>query len=159
MLRRGDWLMWILGDVFVEIAGWESTAPHPDYPGCASQAGLLLRQANGGAINVTLDFLRPMAAPTHGDERVRITGTKGVVESLALDDRATLITEAKGVQTLPNPATEHWYTAFLRSVQGEGDSFISLRDAFRVTEIALQAQLAIDSNRAVPLTESEISAD
>ena len=154
-----DWLVWIVGDVFVEVAGWESTAPHPDYPGCASQAGLLLRQANGGAVAVTLDFLRPMSAPTHGDERVRITGTAGVVESAALDERATLIAEGREPEVLPNPATPHWYTAFLKHVRGEGESFISVRDAFRVTEIALKAQLAVDSGDVVSLAASRFKVE
>ena len=32
-----DWLVWALGDVFTEVTGWETTAAHPDYPGCAAR--------------------------------------------------------------------------------------------------------------------------
>lgn len=148
-----DWLLWIVGDEFVEVAGWESTAAHPDYPGCASQTGVALRQANGGVFNITLDFLRPLAASSHGDERVRITGTKGVVESKALEDCAVLIDD-QGERELPNSTTDHWYTAFFRSISGESPSFITLEDAFRVTELALKAQRAVDTKTMVSLADS-----
>jgi predicted dehydrogenase len=149
-----DWLVWILGDVFVEVTGWESTTAHPEYPGCASQAGFLLRMRNGGVAAVTLDYLRPMSAPTHGDERMRFTGTTGVVESLAMNESIRLISEADGVVEMEVPRFENWYTTFVRSVRGECPSFISVADAFRVTEIAIKTQQAIDGGRVVSLADS-----
>ena len=85
-----DWLHWILGDVFTEVYGREGTAAHPDFPACASQAAFVLTMANGGVASVTLDYLRPESAPTHGDERLRIAGTRGVVETALVDHKATL---------------------------------------------------------------------
>lgn len=149
-----DWLLWCMGDVFVEVTGWESTTAHPDYPACASQAGFLLKMDNGGVAAVTLDFLRPLSAPTHGDERVRISGTEGVVESFAIEGSARLINEADGVVDLDIPTTEHWYTTFVKSVQGKGEPFIGVDEAFRVTEIAIKTQYAIDQGEVVSLTES-----
>lgn len=152
-----DWLLWMLGDVFVAVQGWECTAAHPDYPGCASQAGFLLRMRNGGVVAVSLDFLRPEGAPTHGDERVRLSGTRGVVESLAVDGSVTLIDEEGGPRALQVPRVENWYTTFVRHVQGKGPSFITLEQACRVTEIALKAQRAIDEGTTVWLTDSPYS--
>lgn len=146
-----DWLLWAMGDVLTAVSGWETTAAHPDYSACASQAGLLFQMRNGGVATVALDFLRPSTAPTHGDERVRIVGSRGVAESFANDGTATLINEAQGVTTLAIPATPHWYTAFVQSVRGKGESFISVDDAFRVTEIAIKAQQAIDEGRTIAL--------
>jgi predicted dehydrogenase len=54
-----DWLVWILGGDWEEIAGWESTAARPDFPGCASQAGYVLRGKGGPVATVSLDFLPP----------------------------------------------------------------------------------------------------
>ena len=71
-----DWLHWILGDVFTEVQGREGATAHPDFPACASQAAFVLTMRNGGVAAVTLDYLRPESAPTHGDERLRIAGTK-----------------------------------------------------------------------------------
>ncbi|MBM3188824.1 MAG: Gfo/Idh/MocA family oxidoreductase [Chloroflexi bacterium] len=149
-----DWLMWMMGDVFVAAGGWESCAAHPDFPACASQAGYLLQMRNGGVAAVTLDFLRPESAPTHGDERVRIAGSRGVIESTAIDGSVTVIDESGGPRSLAVPHVQNWYTDFVRSVQDKGDSFITLDRAFRVTEIAIKVQEAIDRGATVSLTDS-----
>ena len=151
-----DWLVWALGDVFTEVTGWETTAAHPDYPGCASQAAILLRMRNGGVATVMLDFLRPAAAPSHGDERIMISGTAGVVESIANEETAKLISEQAGVCNLEIPDTPNWYTAFVRSVQD--GSFAGVEELFRMTEIAIKAQQAIDEGRRVSLLQSPYEA-
>ena len=90
-----DWLHWILGDVFTEVQGREGTTAHPDFPACASQAAFVLTMRNGGVASVTLDYLRPEAAPTHGDERLRIAGSRGVIETALVEQKVTLITADK----------------------------------------------------------------
>ena len=151
-----DWLVWSLGDVFTEVTGWETSAAHPDYPGCASQAGLLLRMRHGGVSTVVLDFLRPSNAPSHGDERMMISGTAGVVESIATEETAKLISEQAGVCNLEIPDTPNWYTAFVRSVQD--GSFAGVEEVFRMTEIAIKAQQAIDEDRRISLLQSPYEA-
>ena len=147
-----DWLVWSLGDVFTEVTGWETAAAHPDYPACASQAGFLLRMRNGGVATVVLDFLRPSNAPSHGDERIMISGTAGVVESIANEETAKLISEQAGVCNLEIPDTPNWYTAFVRSVQD--GSFSGVEELFRMTEIALKAQQSIDEGERISLLQS-----
>ncbi len=151
-----DWLVWSLGDVFTEVTGWETAAAHPDYPGCASQAGLLLRMRNGGVSTVVLDFLRPSNAPSHGDERMMISGTAGVVESIANEETAKLISEQAGVRNLDIPDTPNWYTAFVQSVRD--GSFAGVEEVFRMTEIAIKAQQAIDEDRRISLLQSPYEA-
>src|SRR5207249_4840687 len=62
-----DWLHWILGDVFTEVKGYEGTTARPDYAACASQAAFVFTMQNRGVATLTLDYLRPETAPTHGD--------------------------------------------------------------------------------------------
>ena len=103
-----DWLHWILGDVFTEVQGREGTTARPDFPACASQAAFVLTMRNGGVASVTLDYLRPEAAPTHGDERLRIAGTRGVIETALVERKVTLTTADRPPRTLPlEPAGGH----------------------------------------------------
>jgi predicted dehydrogenase len=146
-----DWLYWMLGDVFTEVHGSESSAAHPDYPACAGHAAYTFKMKNGGAVAVTLDYLRPDKAPTHGDERVRIAGTKGVVETILNDRRVTLLTHDTPPATLPLEPQPDIFTAFVRSIRKEGRPVMSHYDAFRITEIALKAQQAADTGRAISL--------
>ena len=149
-----DWLHWILGDVFTEVSGREGTSARPDYVACASQAAFVLTMRNGGVASVTLDYLRPAAAPTHADERLRIAGTRGVIETALIDKKVVLITEEKPPEAVPLLAQPDIFTRFARSLLGQGPAPFTLPEACRITEIAIKAQQAADTKSSVSLADS-----
>lgn len=149
-----DWLYWILGDVFTEVVGREGTTARPDFPACGSQAAFVLTMNNGGVAAVTLDYLRPESAPTHGDERLRIGGSQGVIETALVEKKVTLTTVSHSPRTLPLSPQTDLFTAFARSLHGGGPPPLSLKEACRITEIAINAQQSADTGQAVSLRES-----
>jgi predicted dehydrogenase len=149
-----DWLHWILGDVFIEVMGREGATAHPDYPACASQAAFVLTMQNGGVAAVTLDYLRPGTAATHGEERVRIAGSKGVIETDLVERRVTLGTAKQRPRAIPPGKPADLFTQFARSLRGEGPPPLTLHEAFRITEVSLKAQQAADTGRVVSLRDS-----
>src|SRR5262249_261546 len=94
-----DWLHWILRDVFRGVMGRDGRTARPVFPACGSQAAFVLTMRNGGVASVTLDYLRPEPAPTHGDERLRIAGTRGVIEASLVEHKVTLVTADKRTRT------------------------------------------------------------
>jgi predicted dehydrogenase len=150
-----DWLVWILGGEWEEIAGWESTTAHPDFPACASQAGYVLKGSGGAIATVSLDYLRPENAPTHGDERTRIAGTDGALELGPAVGLNQLLRRDRPPESLPLPETEDWYVRFVRSLRGQGSSLIPRAEAFRATEISLIAQRAAESGKPQRLSGSD----
>ena len=149
-----DWLYWILGDVFTEVLGREGTTAHPDFPACASQAAYVLTMRNGGVAAVTLDYLHPEAAPTHGDERLRIAGSRGVVETALVERKVTLSTADSPPRTLPLSPQTDIFTQFAQSLRGEAPPPLTLHEACRITEIAIKAQQAADTGRVVSLRDT-----
>jgi predicted dehydrogenase len=149
-----DWLYWILGDVFTDVQGREGTTARPDFPACGSQAAFVLSMRNGGVATVTLDYLRPETALTHGDERLRIAGRLGVVETALVERKVTLIEEGKTPTTLPLKPQPDIFTQFARSLRGDGPAPLNLREACRITEIAIKAQQAADTKAVVSLGDS-----
>jgi predicted dehydrogenase len=149
-----DWLHWILGDVFTEVVGREGTTARPDFPACGSQAAFVLTMQNGGVASVALDYLRPEAAPTHGDERLRIAGSQGVIETALVEKKVTLITADRRPCTLPSTPQTDLFAQFARSLRGEAPSPLTLHEACRITEIAIKAQQAADTGRVVSLRDS-----
>ena len=149
-----DWLYWVLGDVFTEVVGREGATARPDFPACGSQAAFLLTMANGGVAAVTLDFLRPEAAPTHGDERLRVAGARGVVETALVEREATLTTADRPPRALTLRPQPDLFTQFARSLRGEAPPPLTLHEGCRVTEIALKAQEAAETGRVVSLRDS-----
>jgi predicted dehydrogenase len=148
-----DWLHWILGDVFTEVQGRVGTAAHPDFPACGSHAAFVLTMRNGGVASITLDYLRPQVASTHGDERLRIAGARGVIETALVEKKVTLIAD-EPARTLPLTPQADIFTQFARSLRGEGPPPLTLHEACRITEIAIKAQQAADTGRPVSLVDS-----
>jgi predicted dehydrogenase len=148
-----DWLVWLLGGEWEEVSGWESAAARPDFPACASHAGYLLRGA-GRTAAVSVDYLRPPGAPTHGDERLRVAGTEGLLEIGPAAGLNGLVRGAAAPETIPPRAAEDWYVRFVRSLRDEGRSLIPRAEAFRATEIALKAQRAAETGESQDLRGS-----
>ena len=140
--------------MFTEVVGREGTTARPDYPACGSQAAFVLTMQNGGVASVTLDYLRPAAAPSHADERLRIAGTTGVIESALIEKKVTLITEQNPPRSLPLAPQTDIFTRFARSLQGHGPPPLSLHEACRITEIAIKAQQAADTRASISLRDS-----
>ena len=134
--------------------GREGATARPDFPACASQAAFVLTMRNGGVASLTLDYLRPQSAPTHGDERLRIAGSKGVVETALAEKKATLTAAGGPPRTLPTPPQVDVFTQFARSLRGEGPPPWTLHEACRITEIAIKAQQAADTGQVVSLRDS-----
>ena len=118
------------------------------------QAAFVLAMRNGGVASVTLDYLRPQAAPTHGDERLRVAGTRGVIETAPVERRATLTTAQDPPRELPLESQTDIFTRFARSLRGEAPPPLTLHEACRITEIALKAQQAAETGRSVSLDDS-----
>src|SRR5262249_44424100 len=75
-----DLMRWISGREFVGRVAFQSHIGYPGYGQMENTTGSLFRLDNGGVAVLHMDYLRPDAAPTHGDDRLRLAGTTGVAE-------------------------------------------------------------------------------
>jgi predicted dehydrogenase len=146
-----DWARWLSGLEFAEVFGYHSTLVHQDFPDCQDNCGLVAKLSNGGTAVFNFDYLRPATAPTHGDDRIKITGSEGVLEVIGREKRLDLI-DAQGEHLnwpLLTPPT--FLADFLGALEGKHPALISMADACRVTEIALKATQAADTGQIVKL--------
>jgi predicted dehydrogenase len=140
-----DYMRWVSGQDFAQVAAFEGNKAHPQYPGCEDHAGLLMRLSNGGTATCHLDFLRPAGAPTHGDDRLRIAGSEGVLEASDLEKRVSMISAKGNPGDLPLPPPLDFFGSFIGELRGEGEHIVSAEDAFAITRICLKARDAADS--------------
>lgn len=136
-----DCIRWCTGREFAEVFAYCGNVAHPDIRDMEDQGQVLCRLDNGATASARLDYCRPAAAPTHGDDRLRVAGDKGVIESVACGSEVTLIDHDKGVRRLQLPElAETQFVNFVRSVRGECECDIPAQDCFRMTEVVLKAR-------------------
>jgi predicted dehydrogenase len=145
-----DLMRWISGREFVEAAAFHSAVGVPEIGELENNTAVIYRLDNRGTASLRMDYLRPETAPTHGDDRLRIAGTKGVVEHLA--GSVTLVTASESPRTITSlPSPRRLFADFLDAIYNGKRHALPPEDIFRVTEIVLRTRDAADSSRVVKL--------
>jgi len=150
-----DFLRWSSGQEFVLVQGLQGNLVRKDYPGCEDCGGLVFGMANGGQAVLTFDYLRPAGAPTHGDDRMRLVGSEGILEVRTADGFTQIVTNEVGPVSLGLEEPAQLFVDFVRELREGVPHRIPQEDAFRVTEIALKARQACDEGRTVSLRPLE----
>ena len=141
-----DWILWMSGGRFESVTAVQSAAQAPNGISPETTALTQFRLNDKMMASLTVDYLNPATAPGHGDDRIRVVGTEGVLE--VRDNRVTLI-NGDGVQYPENLPDEDMFADFLRHAAGKGPCRISGEEVFTVTRAALLAQSAADSGEII----------
>jgi len=144
-----DYIMYTTGLGITQAAAMQSNKTLSDYPGTEDNAGILLKLSNGGTAVVTLDYLRPETATNHGDDRLRVIGSKGVVEMRG--GKVELITRdhpPAEVTLLPAGSIFADFVAYLR---GQSSVVLTPREAIAATRICLLARQAAEKGQIVAI--------
>lgn len=146
-----DLMRWISGREFVEAAAFQSNVGAPQIGEMENTAHMIFRLDNRGSASVYLDYLRPPPAATHGDDRLRIVGTKGIAEYQAATG-VTLLTESNRLTKVEDlPSAQLLFQDFVESTYFGRPHFITTEDIYRVTEIVLKTRAAAEEHRWVQL--------
>ncbi|MBO4428624.1 MAG: Gfo/Idh/MocA family oxidoreductase [Clostridia bacterium] len=140
-----DWIYALCGFGFKAVTAAHSTVANGGNGDLEATALMMFEGENGALASVSADYLRPSAAPTHDDDRIRIVGTKGILE--VRGGNVYLISD-KGEQTLENiaPARE-LFEEFALEISGEGTCRVTAKETFDATYIALLARQSADLGR------------
>lgn len=142
-----DLAMWITGLDVTRVCAWHGNAGKPEVREMEDHAACAFEMTGGAAMTMTLDYLRPDGATTHGDARLRIAGSLGVIEVKDLEGRVELITSKTPEHDLPLGSQGNLFSDFLDAIAGKKEHVIRPEEAYRVTEILLAANDAADSGR------------
>jgi predicted dehydrogenase len=75
-----DLMLFVSGRRFTEVASLQSRVGFPEIGDMQNVTASIFRMDNGGAASLHMDYLRPESAGAHGDDRLRVAGSLGVVE-------------------------------------------------------------------------------
>jgi predicted dehydrogenase len=145
-----DTIRWVTGLDFTRIAAFHGIIGRPDMGETENHASILAELTNGASVTARLDYLRPAKAGTSSDDRLRIIGTKGVVEVNEGDEAVSLITGDR-VEKIPFGETENIFVEFAKFLRGGPPPRITADDSFYITEVVLRARDAADEKKMVEL--------
>ena len=112
----------------------EDNQDNGDLEMCAVCCG---RLNNGVITSCTIDYLRPQAAETHGDDRVRVAGTTGVIE---VADGEVVLLNSSGKQILPQLPQRELFYDFVQYIRGCGAAPVTAEETFALTRACLEAR-------------------
>lgn len=97
---------------------------------------------------VTADYYRPSNAHSHDDDRLRVVGTKGIIEVSRRDGdhEVRLINDSdKGITPIPRKTPSITiFEDFVNTINGKGSGILTMRDTFMNTLAAIYAQESAD---------------
>ncbi|GAB4057363.1 Gfo/Idh/MocA family oxidoreductase [Uliginosibacterium sediminicola] len=139
-----DWLQWFSGASFRSVSAQHSRAHNGGNGDLEVSAQCLFEMSDEISASLSIDYLRPANAPSHDDDRIRIVGTRGILE--VRDQQAFLFNdEAASAQTLALPAERAIFASFVDQIRGSAPCMVRAEEAFAATQASLLAREAADS--------------
>jgi predicted dehydrogenase len=148
-----DLMLWAGGRRFTEAASLQSHVGFPEAGDMQNVTGTLFRLDNGGSATLHLDYLRPAAASGHGDDRLRVSGSRGIVEYQG-STGVTLMTDQSGPEVVRDlPRRQSVFLDFLQSVYQGAKPALSWPEIVRANEVTLAAHMAAGQHRFVAIPQ------
>lgn len=149
-----DYINYITGLSFTKVAAMKGNLVHSDRPSCEDNCVLIAELSNGGHASMSVDYCRPESAPTHGDDWIRVIGTKGVLEASLAKKNCVVISNEKGTfeQPLPDGKDKMFRRFILNILAGKTEENEELkRLSFMLTKVCLLARDAAEQNKIIDI--------
>jgi predicted dehydrogenase len=144
-----DLMRWVPGLDVTHVAAFHANVARKEFGESEDTASVLVRYANGATGTARLDYLLPQTFATHGDDRLRIAGGNGVLETQGAWNHLLLTTADKTTHQIDPGPTENLFLDFLHSVAEDKPCRMTAEDSFSMTELVLKARDAADRKEIV----------
>lgn len=133
-----DLIVWTTGLKPVSGFAYQGNTGHPEIGHMEDNAVVALELEGGAHGDLRLDYCRPALAPTHGDDRLRVAGSEGVVEAFGAEGRVTLLTNDEEPQELAPQTAPDLFVEFVEAANSGGEAPIAAGECLAVTEWTLR---------------------
>ncbi len=130
------WMHFVTGLKFKECNSTTSDLENFNNGDLETCAAVTFLMENGAIGIITCDYYRPQSASTWDDDRLRVVGTKGIVE---YEKGRVFLIDEKGEKELPLLNTDDVFKLFVDRIN-DGVSGVSMEESIYVTEIALKCK-------------------
>jgi len=143
-----DAIVWSTGKKVVRLTGRQGNVSKPDFGSMEDHCAALMELEGGGTGIAHADYERPDKTPTHGDDRLRVAGSDGVVEVrggrcvlLARDGQEVDLTDTAKPQPI--------HAELLTATRGENQDLYSTAQSLEIAAVLLAARDAADKQEWV----------
>jgi predicted dehydrogenase len=147
-----DLIHWFSGREFLSVMATHSHVANGDQGTLETSALCQFRLAGDISASASMDYFRPANAPTHGDDRLRVVGDRGVIE--VRGGQVILINDQQpGEIFIPLLGEQNIFCDFVARVQGQSAGLLNAADTFTVTKICLLARQSADDGKPLDIPE------
>lgn len=142
-----DLMIYTTGRDFVETAGFQNHIGFPETGDTENISATAFKLDNGGVALLRIDYLRPKTAATHGDDRLRLAGTKGIAEYMEATGVTVMSDKRKHERLTTLPAERSLFSEFLDHIYNGKAEPIPFKEILRGHQVALAARDAMESGK------------
>ena len=144
-----DFINFVTGLGFSKVAAMQSNFSHPKRPACEDNCTIISELSNGGHCTVSVDLFRPSSARSHGDDWIRVVGTKGIIEARGSDNTCRVLVDTEKPESIELSQKRKIFKDFLLSFGGEENIETYQDESFMLTEVSLCAVAAAQQDLVV----------
>jgi predicted dehydrogenase len=145
-----DLMSFTSGRRFTEAASFQGHVGYPELGDMQNATATVFRLDNGGTATLRMDYFRPQVLKGHGDDRLRLAGTKGVAEYR--EDSGVTVLSGKGERKLEQlPPRGSVFADFLQSAYAGKPAALPWREIVRANEWTLAADEASQTGRVIAI--------
>jgi len=145
-----DVIPFVTGQRLISAIGHGGNLSRPEFGSMEDHVAVMFILSEGGTALVHADFLRPAAAATHGDDRLRVAGSEGVLE--VMGGRCRLITSTQPETDITEQSSARpLHVELLAALHGEPSDLYSTADSLATAQLLLRAREATDFGKWVDL--------
>ena len=147
-----DWLLYYTGERFEQVTACHDTEDNCGHGELEITGHCLFRMSGGIIADAGVDYLRPASAPTHGDDRVRIAGTRGIIE--VMEGKVHVI-DPDGDRIIAPPAADRdVFSDFTAELTTGRRALVSDEETFALTRAVLLARESADTGKTLCFKEA-----
>jgi predicted dehydrogenase len=145
-----DLMSYTSGRTFSQAASFQGRVGFPELGDMQNVTTTIFRLDNGGAATLRMDYLRPASVKGHGDDRLRLAGSRGIVEYQEATGVTVIGPRGKRVLTTL-PPQRSVFADFLLSTYAGVKPALNWREIVRANEWTMAAQEAAESGKVVSI--------
>lgn len=154
-----DMIRMITGKEFLSVYSRKSVADNCGYGDMEIITTSSFELEDDILATVSTDYYRPENTHSHDDDRMRVVGTKGIIEVIRRDGEheVRLINdENNGTIPILQEKPPFIFEDFVHTIQGKGEGLLDVEESFRNAYAAVCAQRSADENRVIKMENAKI---